>query len=123
MSQKEQVMMFNNILGDLLKQLDDVNKSNYHFFYRQMIKINSYLPIDNFSKICLKYKDDIFAKNPEWFMTEEYYEEMQKDTYTKYFVQMMDLKEIYGVLDDKSKKNLWGILQALTLLAEKYLNK
>lgn len=112
MSKKEQVLMFNDILINLLEQLEPLTGSNYSFKLKQLTRFNKIMPIEKFSEYCLQYKDYIFSKNPEYFLKKEYDEDYLND--------VINLKSIYHKLDIKSRDNIWDILQALTLLSEQY---
>lgn len=113
---------FNTILKQLLDDTKSIVGTTYLVNFNLVLMFNQELPIQTFCKYCLKYKEQILSKDPEYFLNTDLYERELSDNDDKsyYLNEILNLKEIYTNIDDESRDNLWDILEALVVLSEKY---
>lgn len=113
---------FNTILKQLLEDTKSIVGSSYLFNFNIIIAFNNQLPIQKFCEYCLNYKDKIKSRDPTYFLNDKLYQDELSNLDDKeyYLNEILNLKEIYLKIDDDSKNNLWDILEALIILAEKY---
>ena len=120
MSKVNNIKEFNIIMESFLNQLSPLVGTTYFFYYKKLIKVNSILPIQEFSKNVLPYKKQIMNKDESYFAdTDNHSDKIQGDQAT--LNEIMRLQDIYFKLDSESKKEVWNIFQALTLLSEQYI--
>jgi hypothetical protein len=125
MSISETIKDFNTILGDFLQQLSPIlGTSTYHFYFTKLIKANAILPLQYFNHFVFKSEkpldEYILTRNEEYFTNTENHVEDIKN-YDGSLMEIIRLKGIYEKLDDKSKENVWSILQILLTLSKHYL--
>ena len=66
-------------------------------------------------------------ENPEYFMDKKYIKQVEKimnlimKIILTNLMEILNLKSIYLKIDDKSKENLWDIVNALLILSIQYL--
>jgi hypothetical protein len=125
MTKVETIKNFNLILGDFLQQVSPIIGTTYHHYFTQLIKANSIEPIRKFTyyvhnseKPLAQY---IQSRDEEYFKNTDNYKESLIDSNTTLF-EIIKLEGIYSQLDENSKDNLWGILQALLHLSKEYNN-
>ena len=119
MSKVNNIKEFNMIMESFLNQLSPLVGTTYFFYYKKLTKVNSVLPIQEFSKNVLPYKTQIMNKDENYFSdTSNHTDKIQDDKTT--LNEIMRLQDIYFKLDSDSKKEVWNIFQALTLLSEQY---
>jgi hypothetical protein len=110
---------FNEILSSFLIQIVPIVGSTYHNNIQKIIKYNCALPIENFLYYAIEFRDKILTRDEAYF---------NDDTVIVSAIEREDkldevyrLKNIYSVLDQTSKDNVWDILQALLILGEDYI--
>ncbi len=119
MSKVNNIKEFNMIMESFLNQLSPLVGTTYFFYYKKLTKVNSVFPIQEFSKNVLPYKTQIMNKDEKYFSdTSNHKDKIQDDKTT--LNEIMRLQDIYFKLDSDSKKEVWNIFQALTLLSEQY---
>lgn len=138
----EKIKDFNEILDSLLIQVSSHVGSSYHVQFKQIIKYNSILPIEQFLVFALPRKDKILSRNEEYFTTisnknsvENFCktvvnnkekiinnnDNIETSKYSKALDEIIRLQDIYTKLDNQSKSNIWDILQALLIIGEEYV--
>ena len=90
--------------------------------FKQLIKYNSILAIEQFIIRALPLKDKIESRDESYFYSTNNYDKHFK-TDEDYLDEIIRFQSIYDKLDNESKSNLWDIVQAMTYLAEEYLKK
>lgn len=122
--EKEIILKFNKIVKNLLIDTTPIVGKKYLNKYKIVTKFNKKLPIIKFSEYCLKYKNQILLRDPEYFLNYELYANEVSTWNDKefYLNEVLNLKEIYITADNESKENLWEILTMLILLSEKYIS-
>jgi ERCC4-related helicase len=120
MSKITNIKEFNNILETFLGQLSPLVGTTYHHYFKKLIKVNSTMPIQEFSKNALPYKNQIMAEDETYFAnTSNHDDKINGDLNT--LNEILRLKDIYERLDADSRKEVWSYFQALTILSEEYL--
>lgn len=114
----EIIKNFNEILESFLVQLKPVIGGKYHRKFTIATKLNSGIALERFLVYALPLRDQILNRN-EQFFTKEDHSNMVEDKDD--FNEIMNLKDIFVKLDDKSKDNVWDIFQALLVLGEDYI--
>jgi hypothetical protein len=114
----EIIKNFNEILESFLVQLKPVIGGKYHRKFSIATKLNSGIALERFLVYALPLRDQILNRN-EQFFTKEDHSNMVEDKDD--FNEIMNLKDIFVKLDDKSKDNVWDIFQALLVLGEDYI--
>jgi len=118
MSYIEKVKNFNTILESFLLQISPLVGSSYNHYFRQLVKVNAVLPIQQFCSYGLIYKKQIMSKNDAYFKnTDNHSNYIHKNTTLN---EILRLNNIYDKIDEESKENVWSIFQALVILAEEY---
>ena len=129
LEKKNLIIKFNEIFLDLLNQVSPLIGSKYSMYFKNLIKFNSVAPIKNFCLHAIPHKNKIIEKDPSYFLNEEMYKnevERSNNTYNedntdRYLIEILNLKSIYMTIDDKSKDNLWDIVNALLILSLQYM--
>ncbi len=125
----DKIKSFNSILESFLAQTSIHVGTTYHFYFKQLIKINAPLPIKCAANHMYLFKDQILNKDETYF-NEPPNVEIKKTlgqvtglstlpTETV-ITELLRLKDIYYKLDTDSKENVWAILQALLQLSLEY---
>jgi hypothetical protein len=121
MSKSEKIKEFNSIMEIFLSQLSPIVGTSYHHYFKRLIKVNSILPIKEYCKNVLPYKQKIMDKDESYFYdTDKHNDLIQNDTNT--INEILRLKEIYHQLDKDSINEVWEYFQALLVLSEEYKN-
>jgi len=112
------ITTFNEILESLLVQLKSVIGGKYHRKFSIATKLNSGIALERFLVYALPVRDHILNRNEKFFTEEDHSNTIEdKDD----LIEIMNLKDIFEKLDDKSKDNVWDIFQALLVLGEDYI--
>lgn len=140
----EKVKQFNEIFEQLLIQISPMCGTTFHYKFKQIIKYNALLPIEQFLIHALQHKDKIHNKDETYFTIKN---DTEKENSEKYLVNLIKLKEqalhnndtidnsktekvmnsilllqdIYYSLDQSSKDCIWDIMQALLIIGEEYI--
>jgi len=78
------------------------------------------MPIQEFSKNALPYKNQIMTEDETYFTnTSNHDDKINGDLNT--LNEILRLKDIYERLDADSRKEVWSYFQALTILSEEYM--
>ncbi len=121
MSKTSIIKKFNKVLQSLLKQLSSFIGTTYYYKFKNLIKINSIMPINFWINNGLKHKDKIMAKEESYFLNYDYnYDIIKKTNDEIKLSDILRLKGIYNKIDNKSKENIWLYLQVFVQLAEQY---
>ena len=67
----EIIKQFNNIVESFLSQLSPLIGSNYLFYFKKFIRINSILPIKNFIYYTDQHKDKILKRDESYFLNKD----------------------------------------------------
>lgn len=110
---------FNQLLEALIQQVSPLIGNNYHFLFKGLIKANAILPIQTFNQYALEWKDRIQNRDESFFLREDVVQGVGDENAIS---EIFQLQGVWNTLDDKSKDNLWEILQALLMLGENYHN-
>lgn len=119
MSKKEKIKEFNSILETFLQQLSPIVGTSYHHYFKKLIRVNSLMPINEYCKNVLPYKEKIMNKDETYFSnTSNHQDKINNDRDT--INEILRLKEIYYKLDRESIDEVWNYFQALIILSEEY---
>ena len=119
MSKKEKIKEFNSILETFLQQLSPIVGTSYHHYFKRLIRINSVMPINEYCKNVLPYKEKIMNKDETYFSnTDNHQDKIKNDKDT--INEILRLQEIYYKLDRDSIEEVWNYFQALVILSEEY---
>lgn len=108
------------ILGTFLKQTTPLVGTQYSYYFKKLIRINSTQPIKEFCTNVLPYKQQIMDKDEKYFTNDSTCEELIKGQYYQ-LSNVLKLKSIYTKADDATKEEIWSYFQALVLLSEQYI--
>ena len=117
---------FNYILETLLSQLSPLIGTTYHHYFKKLVKINSILPIQQFSNNVLPFKIKIMNEDESYFSNSDsdiYKNEIINQYKIKQETKLQEilrLTDIYYKLDLNSKKEVWSYFKALIILCEDY---
>ena len=121
---------FNDILGSFLVQLAPIIGSSYNHYFKQLIKYNSIMPIQQFITYGYDYREQILNKNDSYFKTDKNKEEIDKkialsqanqSEEKRYLKEIFRLEGIWEKLSESSKENVWDFMQALICLSDDYI--
>lgn len=126
----EKIKTFNSILESFLAQTSSLVGTTYHFYFKQLIKVNAPLPIKCAADQMILFKKEILSKDEAYFdgtytdpeVTNKFNQvtELSKLPTEQVMSELLRLKDIYFKLDPESKENVWYILQALLQLCIEY---
>ena len=143
-SATDNIKEFNEIMDSLLIQIAPISGTSFSYKFKQIIKYNSILPIEQFLVHTLPYREKIINKDETYFFmrteddvkkVHEYWGETIKlkekvlhnkdnateEKHKRAINEILRLQNIYEVLDDESKTNIWDIFNALLVLGEEYI--
>jgi hypothetical protein len=113
-----------DFLESFLLQTSQLYGTTYYAKFKQLIKVNSIMPIQHAVSHLLPFTDKILSKDETYFINETNYIENFNNINlenTTVLEEILKLKDIYHQLDTESKENVWSILQALLQLSIDYL--
>lgn len=113
------VSQFNEILNSFLIQIIPIVGSTYYNNIQTVVKFNSALPIENFLYYAIECRDKIMNRDESYFITKEI--AINNIERHEKLDEIFRLQNIYCVLDETSKNNVWDIFQALLILGEDYI--
>jgi hypothetical protein len=123
----EKIKAFNSIIESFLLQTSNLVGTTYLTYFKKVTKVNSLIAIENGIRFILPHKNKIFNKDESYFTDDSLLVNnlnesniTQKFSVDQILSEIFRLKDIYYKLDDKSKENVWNILQALTQLIIEY---
>lgn len=113
------INQFNEILCSFLIQVVPIVGSTYYNNIQTIIKFNSTLPIENFLYYAIECRDKILNRDESYFLDKS----TVKSTINRddQLDEIFKLQNIYSVLDETSKNNVWDIFQALLFLGEEHI--
>lgn len=122
LSSQELVTLFNDFLYDLLKQLHGIVKSDedikYYFnMFKDLVKMQRTLVIDQFVIHVLEYYDQIKNKNEEFFMNEDV---SKKNLGDNVISKVFKFKKLFQQLTKKEKEMLFYYLNILCYISARY---
>lgn len=109
---------FNQLLEVLIQQVAPMTGKNYHFLFKNLIKMNAMLPIQTFNEYAFEWKKQIENKDDSFFLNDNVISGTTDNQ--EVITEIFQLRNVWTSLDDNSKKNLWEIVQALLMLGENY---
>ena len=115
----EIVKQFNEILSSFLLQIMPSVGGKYHKRYNILIRLNSASGIEKFLVRVLPVRDKIINRDESYFTKKARAEDFDNDT--EQIDEIVGLQGVYHTFDEKSKKNVWDIFQALLILGEDYI--
>lgn len=115
----EIVKQFNEILGSFLEQIAPTVGNKYYEKFKMGIKFNSSVAIEKFMVYALPLRDKILNKDETYFTDNDHSSMVDNDN--DIMNEILNLKTIYKLFDEKSKENVWDIFQAMLLLGEDYI--
>lgn len=116
----EKIKQFNDIIGSFLSQLSDTIGTTYYMYFENIIKYNSFMPMEQFLINILPIRDKIINRDEEFF-SDKNKSEKKFSHDTEKMNAIFKLQDIYKTLDKESKENIWDIFQALLILGEEYI--
>lgn len=125
----DKIRAFNSILESFLAQTTPLVGTTYHFYFKQLVKVNAPLPIKCASEHMIMFKKQIMNKDESYFngtedstVTNKFNEvtELSNLPTEQVISELLRLKDIYYQLDVDSRENVWAILQALLQLSIEY---
>jgi hypothetical protein len=124
MSDIQNVKDFNTQLSDLLMQFisitNDIDLIAYKSLYDELLKMNFLIPIQNFKKFVIPFKDQIINEDAKYFLENESY--LQGVKKEESLLKALKLKDLYKKLNDTGRKNLWDYLKILCYYADEYVD-
>lgn len=120
MTKVEKIKSFNEILETFLQQLSPIVGTTYHYYFKQLIKVNSTMPIKAFLVEVTPYREKIFNKDESYFMDIEENAADDRVNDDEVLTEILRLKDIYSKLDDKSRSEVWNYFQALIVISDEY---
>ena len=106
---------FNNILLILIKQLAPYIGTGYAVKFETVISTNVVLPIEQFLVHALPLREFIENKDSNYFYNNNFTDD------NDILCEILRLKDIYLIIDDESKDNIWEYLQAMLILGDSYI--
>jgi hypothetical protein len=123
----EKIKAFNSIIESFLLQTSELVGTTYLTYFKKVTKVNSLIAIENGIRFMLPHKNKIFNKDESYFSDDTLLVThlnnapvSKKYSTDEILKEIFRLKDIYYKLDEKSKENVWNILQALTQLMIEY---
>jgi hypothetical protein len=123
LSSQELINLFNDFLYDLLKQLTSIIKNDEdltHCFnvFRDVVKIQQTLVIDQFNINVLEYYDKIKTKDIEFFMNEN--TSTSKFEGTSVVSKIFKFKKLFQKLSKKEQDMFFYYLNILCYIGARY---
>ena len=115
------IIQFNEIISSFLIQIIPIVGSTFYNNIQTVIKYNSALPIENFLYYAIECRDKIMNRDESYFCDETVITSNKNFVRNDALDEIFKLQNIYSVLDDTSKDNVWDIFQALLILGEDYI--
>ena len=109
---------FNEILEYLLIQVTPIIGDKYHFGFKQIVKANITLPIEQFLVHILPKRDKVLNKDESLFNSSLITETFDDNDLLS---KILTLENNYKELQQSSKDNIWDFFQALLILGEDYI--
>jgi hypothetical protein len=109
---------FNEILEYLLIQVTPIIGDKYHFRFKQIVKANVTLPIEQFLVHILPKRDKVLNKDESLFNSSLIAETFDDNDLLS---KILTLENNYKELQQSSKDNIWDFFQALLILGEDYI--
>ncbi len=122
MTKVEKIKSFNEILETFLQQLSPIVGTTYHYYFKQLIKVNSTMPIKTFLVEVSPYKEKIFNKDESYFLNIEDNAKDDRVNDDEVLTEILRLKDIYSKLDNQSRSEVWNYFQALIVISEEYVS-
>ena len=116
----EKIRQFNDIIGNFLSQLSDTIGTTYYTYFENVIKYNSFMPMEQFLINVLPVRDKILNRDKDFFADKNKSEKKFGHDAEK-MNAIFKLQDIYQTLDEDSISNIWDIFQALLVLGEEYI--
>ena len=109
---------FNEILEYLLIQVTPLIGDKYHNRFKQIVKANITLPIEQFLVHILPKRDKVLNKDESLFNSSLIAETFDDNDLLS---KILTLENNYKELQQSSKDNIWDFFQALLILGEDYI--
>lgn len=109
---------FNEILEYLLIQVTPLIGDKYHNRFKQIVKVNITLPIEQFLVHILPKRDKVLNKDESLFDSNLLAETFDDNDLLS---KILTLENNYKELQQSSKDNIWDFFQALLILGEDYI--
>jgi len=109
---------FNEILEYLLIQVTPLIGDKYHNRFKQIVKANITLPIEQFLVHILPKRDKVLNKDESLFDSNLLAETFDDNDLLS---KILTLENNYKELQQSSKDNIWDFFQALLILGEDYI--
>ena len=129
MSKPNIIKEFNSILESFLSQLSGIMGTSYHKYFKNLVKINAILPIQQFCNNVYIHKEKIMKEDESYFFNNIDNQKNEINSFNTYFnidqevtlSEILRLTDIYYKLDTDSKKEVWSYFKAMTILSEDYI--
>ena len=121
MSTGEKIKIFNDLVESFLKQISPIIGTSYHHYFKQLVKVNAVMPIQNFIYYAIPLREKILNRDESYFNNPENHAEESNKLEHNPLNEIIRLQGIYQQLSTESKENVWDMTQALLIIAEEYL--
>jgi hypothetical protein len=123
LSSQELIVLFNDFLYDLLKQLNNIIKNDEDLLYcynvfNDVIRVQQTLVIDQYIINVLEYYDQIKKKDLDFFMKQELVE--KKNYKDSVINKIFKFKSLFKQLSKKEVEMLFYYLNILCYISAKY---
>ena len=129
MSKPKIIKEFNSILESFLSQLSQMIGTSYHRYFKNLVKVNAILPIQQFCNNVYIYKEKIMNEDESYFFYNMDEKKEEINNFNSYFkidqevtlTEILRLTDIYFKLDTDSRKEVWSYFKAMIILSEDYI--
>lgn len=114
-------LTINNLVNDIILVFPDYEYLRvFKEKFNLLIKFNARKPIEYFKTGIYIYKEPIVNQNEDFFIKRNYNEDIKDLQYDSQWSldQVLNLKELWGKLDDKNKKVIWIYFNVLIKIVE-----
>lgn len=116
------VKEFNEELAEFLKEMAPKIGSTYHKVYRELVKFNILLGIEQFRDYVESHKKEIRNKNESYFLDQDTQQKILGDDAENSVIlqEIKKIGEIYSGLNSSSKEAIWDYFNLFLDLCEEY---
>jgi len=117
----EKCKEFNNVLSHLMEQVKNYVSPSNIMMLKSYMMVSIMGPVEQFMSYAEPHKDKIINRDESYFNNELNYKNNENLSKNESVMnEFLRLKDVYATLDEKSKKNLWDMMNALLIVGEEY---